>query len=74
MDNKPSAIRKGPWKLHVRIGSQTGNNYGYQASRETPLLFQVEKDLGERIDVAKEDALLKLTIQEIKSEIKFLEV
>ena len=56
MDNKPSAIRKGPWKLHVRIGSQTGNNYGYQASRETPLLFQVEKDLGERIDVAKEES------------------
>lgn len=53
-DNQASAIRKGPWKLHIRIGSQTKNNYGFTASRETPLLFQVEKDLGERIDVANE--------------------
>ncbi len=53
-DNKPSAIRKGPWKLHVRIGSQTGNNYGFKASRQTPLLFQVEEDLSERIDRAAE--------------------
>ncbi len=53
-DNLPSAIRKDEWKLHVRIGSQTNNNYGFEASRETPLLFQVEEDLGERIDVAQE--------------------
>lgn len=53
-DNMPSAIRKNVWKLHVRIGSQTRNNYGFVASRETPLLFQVEEDLGERINVAKE--------------------
>ena len=51
-DNQPSAIRKDSWKLHVRIGSQTENNYGFTASRETPLLFQVEKDLGERINVS----------------------
>jgi len=53
-DNKPSAIRKGPWKLHVRIGSQKKNDYGFTASRETPLLFQVEKDLGERINIASQ--------------------
>ena len=53
-DNKPSAIRMGPWKMHFRIGSQTGNNYGYKASRQTPLLFQVEQDLSERIDRASE--------------------
>ncbi|MDC1105731.1 sulfatase [Prolixibacteraceae bacterium] len=52
--NTPSAIRKGPWKLHVKIGSQTKNNYGFTASKENPLLFQVEQDLAERIDVAKE--------------------
>ena len=51
-DNQPSAIRRGPWKLHIRIGSQTQNNYGFKASRQDPLLFQVEKDLGERINVA----------------------
>ena len=53
-DNKPSAIRKGPWKLHIRIGSQTGDNYGFEASREKPLLFQVEQDISERIDRADE--------------------
>jgi len=53
-DNKPSAMRKAAWKLHVRIGSQTKNNYGFSASKETPLLFQVEKDLGERINLTKQ--------------------
>ena len=57
-DNKPSAIRIGPWKLHIRIGSQTGNNYGFKASRQTPLLFQVEQDLSERIDRAEENPKL----------------
>ncbi|SFF37952.1 alkaline phosphatase family protein [Sunxiuqinia elliptica] len=55
-NNQPSAIRAKEWKLHVRIGSQTKNNYGYEASRETPLLFQVEKDLGERIDLADQES------------------
>jgi arylsulfatase A len=53
-DNQPSAIRKDAWKLHVRIGSQTKDDYGFTASRDTPLLFQVERDLGERVDVAGE--------------------
>jgi len=53
-DNNPSAVRIGPWKMHVRISSQTGNQYGFTASRETPLLFQVEQDLSERIDRAGE--------------------
>ena len=57
-DNMPSAVRSGPWKMHVRILSQTGNDYGFKASRETPLLFQVEQDLGERIDRAAEQANL----------------
>ena len=57
-DNKPSAVRVGPWKMHTRIASQTGNNYGFKASRDTPLLFQVEQDLGERIDRAGEQANL----------------
>lgn len=51
-DNKASAIRVGPWKLHTRIGSQTGNNYGFSPSIEKPLLFQIEHDLSERLDVA----------------------
>ncbi len=55
-DNMPSAVRRGPWKMHIRIASQTGDNYGFQASRSTPLLFQLEHDLGERIDRAGEQA------------------
>ena len=53
-DNMPSAVRIGPWKMHIRISSQTGDTYGFKASRTTPLLFQVEQDLGERIDRAEE--------------------
>ena len=73
-DNQPSAIRKGSWKLHVRIGSQTENNYGFTASRETPLLFQVEKDLGERIDLATKHpekiAELKRDLENFEIQIK----
>ncbi len=57
-DNQPSALRIGPWKLHIRIGSQLKTNYGFKASRAHPLLFQVEQDLGERIDRAAEHPLL----------------
>ena len=53
-DNQPSALRVDAWKLHVRLYSQTGNNYGFNASRKSPLLFQVEQDLGERFDRAKD--------------------
>lgn len=31
------------------------NNYGFNASRSTPLLFQVEQHLSERLDRAKEE-------------------
>ncbi len=62
-DNQPSAIRKDAWKLHVRIGSQKKNNYGFTASSETPLLFQLEEDLGERIDVAEKHPEKVLELQ-----------
>ncbi len=54
-NNQPAAIREGPWKLHLTISSQTGDNYGFTASREKPLLFNLEQDLGERIDRASEN-------------------
>lgn len=72
-DNQPSAIRVGPWKLLVRIGSQTGDNYGFKASEKAPLLFNVEEDLGERINRADEHpeivAKLLKKLQEKRSEI-----
>jgi len=75
-DNKPSAIRKGPWKLHIRIGSQLRDNYGFKASKETPLLFNVEQDISERINRAAEQPeivkelldLLEKKHQQIKQE------
>lgn len=54
VDNKPTAMRYGPWKMHISIHSQTKNNYGFKASRTSPLLFQVEHDIGERFDRSKE--------------------
>ena len=53
--NQPQALRLGPWKILVRISSQTGNNYGFTASRDKPLLFHLEHDLSERIDRASEE-------------------
>ena len=68
--NMPSALRVGPWKMHVQIFSQTGNNYGFKASRDKPLLFQVEQDLGERIDRAGEEPK---RIQEMLSKLEAFE-
>jgi arylsulfatase len=53
-DNMPNAYREGPWKLHIRLITQTGDNYGFSASRAKPLLFNVEHDLGECFDRAAE--------------------
>lgn len=63
--NNLIAVRKGPWKLMVATPSQKGDNYGYKASEESPLLFNVEEDIGERIDRAAEEpervqAMLKI--------------
>jgi arylsulfatase len=63
-DNQPSAVRVGPWKMHIRIASQTGDQYGFEASRENPLLFQVEEDLGERFDRAEEEKARVLSMLE----------
>ena len=52
--NQPVAIRQDAWKMHTTLYSQTGNNYGFEASPEKPLLFQIEQDLSERIDRASE--------------------
>lgn len=53
-DNQFSGWREGPWKLLVRTPSQIGDPSAPTASPEKPLLFQVEQDLGERIDRAAE--------------------
>ena len=58
-NNKSAAYRKGPWKIHVRLGSQLRTNYDFKASMESPLLFNVEEDIHERIDRAKEQSEIK---------------
>ncbi len=51
--NAVYGARKGPWKLHIALYSQTGNQYGYTGvSLANPLLFQVEHDPGERHNLA----------------------
>lgn len=53
-DNSIGAVRQGPWKLHVKIASQTGNDYGFKATETKPLLFNVEEDAGEKFDRSSE--------------------
>ncbi|MCW1915039.1 sulfatase-like hydrolase/transferase [Luteolibacter sp. GHJ8] len=47
-----NAARFGPWKIHTKIISQLKTGHGFEASKEKPLLFQVEEDFPERIDRA----------------------
>jgi arylsulfatase A len=54
--NNVSGVRKGAWKLHTKIYTQIGDNYGYTGvSFDNPLLFQVEHDFGERFNLAAEE-------------------
>ena len=50
--NNMIAVRKGPWKLMVAVPSQTNSKHGFSASEQKPLLFNVEEDIGERINRA----------------------
>jgi len=78
-DNQPCAVRRGPWKLMVRLGSQLGTNHGFNASMDKPLLFQLEQDLGERIDRAAEQpevttdllGLIRAKTEQMRSEGSF---
>jgi arylsulfatase len=51
--NAVSGVRQGPWKLHTRIYTQIGDDYGFgKVTFTNPLLFQVEQDFGERFNVS----------------------
>jgi arylsulfatase len=55
-NNAVSGVRQGPWKLHTRIYTQIGDNYGYtNVSPSNPLLFQVEQDIGERYNLSAQE-------------------
>ncbi|HMQ46923.1 MAG TPA: sulfatase [Saprospiraceae bacterium] len=49
LNNDLFAIRKGPWKLHLKTYSQLGLDY-FEAER--PLLFHLEHDPSEKYNVA----------------------
>ncbi len=58
-ENNPAyAARKGPWKLHTHLYSQTGDNHGFAANSSSRvavnpnLLFNVETDPPERYNAA----------------------
>jgi arylsulfatase len=61
------AARKGPWKLHIGLYSQTGNNYGFTASPSVPLLFNVEQDPPERFDRRTEEPTVVSELQSVIS-------
>lgn len=72
-NNESYAARKGPWKLHSHLYSQTGNNYGFapnSSSRRAlaaPILFHLEKDPSERSDLAGENPSVVSELQEVLS-------
>lgn len=55
-DNMPVGVRSGPWKLLESTPSQVGPVPGLKASKTSPLLFQVEWDFSERLNLAEEHA------------------
>jgi arylsulfatase A len=71
--NLPYAARKGPWKLHTHLYSQTGNNYGFAPDSSgrvavTPnLLFNVEADPSERFNAAAANPAVVAELQGIIS-------
>jgi arylsulfatase A len=67
--NLPYAVRKGPWKLHTHLYSQTGNHYGFAPNSTTRtavspnLLFQLEKDPSERFSLTASQAAITADLQ-----------
>jgi arylsulfatase A len=47
LSNELMAVRRGPWKLHIKTYSQTGKKY---FGDKLPLLFNLERDPSEKYD------------------------
>ena len=63
--NEISGVRKGAWKLSTKIYAQIGDNYGYaNVSFDHPLLFQVEHEFGERLNLAAEEPVKVKELQD----------
>ena len=61
-DNQLTAVRQGPWKLHQKTYEWASGETKSQV-QSPPLLFNLEKDPSERINVAREypDVVQRLT-------------
>lgn len=72
--NEINALRMGKWKIHTRLISQLGTKHGFEASIKKPLLFNLEEDIGERFDRAKQYPeivrKLKEAFLQLKTELK----
>jgi arylsulfatase A-like enzyme len=51
-----NAVRRGPWKLHVRVPPPPTKVTPEEKQEEPPLLFHLERDPSERFNVAKDNA------------------
>lgn len=49
--NELFAVRKGPWKLHIKTHSQTGKDY---FNGMLPLLFNIDQDPSEQYEVTEQ--------------------
>lgn len=50
--NQLFAVRKGPWKLHIKTYSQTGETY---FEKEMPLLFNLDIDPSEKYECSEKE-------------------
>ena len=72
LSNEVMAVRKGPWKLHIKTYSQTGIDY---FEGQLPLLFNLLEDPSETQDVAEQHPELvrelQLAIKKHKEEVRY---
>jgi arylsulfatase len=72
-NNAVYAARKGPWKIHTHLFSQTGNSWGFAGNSSgrvtlaNPLLFQVENDPSERYDLRLQNPAAVTALQAVIS-------
>ncbi len=52
-NDEPVAVRKGAWKLHLKITPKNNKHPFGKVSRESPLLFNLETDPSETLNLAK---------------------
>ena len=63
--NRLHAVRKGPWKLHIKTSSQTHKKY---FDGKLPLLFQLEIDPSEKYDLADKESQVVLDLRALLEE------